>query len=73
MWAVTCNERIIPTCFMFSFAYIPFLDRYVIFGNHIDAWVFGGVDLSSGTSVMMEIARVLGEKVKNGKYCYIRQ
>ena len=42
------------------------LDRYVILGNHVDAWVFGGVDPSSGTSVMMEIARVVGDKVKAG-------
>ena len=38
----------------------------MLFGNHIDAWVFGAVDPSSGTSVMMEIARVLGETMKTG-------
>lgn len=32
----------------------------------MDAWVFGAVDASSGTTVMMEIARVLGEKYKSG-------
>ena len=42
------------------------LDRYVLLGNHIDAWVFGSVDASSGTTVMMEIARALGEKYKTG-------
>ncbi|XP_057300112.1 glutamate carboxypeptidase 2-like [Hydractinia symbiolongicarpus] len=41
-------------------------DRYILVGNHIDAWVAGGVDPSSGTAVMMEMARVLGEKVKEG-------
>lgn len=40
-------------------------DRYVLLGNHIDAWVFGAVDASSGTTVMMEIARALGEQMKN--------
>ena len=41
-------------------------DRYVIIGNHRDAWGYGAVDPSSGTAVIMEIARVLGEKMKTG-------
>ena len=44
-----------------------FADRYVMLGNHVDAWVFGAVDPSSGTSVMMEIARALGEEMKSGQ------
>ncbi|KAI4877165.1 hypothetical protein NFI96_020668 [Prochilodus magdalenae] len=40
-------------------------DRYVIYGNHRDSWVHGGVDPSSGTSVMLEITRVLGQMVKS--------
>ncbi|XP_053398140.1 N-acetylated-alpha-linked acidic dipeptidase 2-like [Mercenaria mercenaria] len=43
-------------------------DRYVLLGNHRDAWVFGGLDPSSGTAVMMEIARAMGELVKSGKW-----
>ena len=39
-------------------------DRYVIICNHRDAWGYGAVDPSSGTAIMMEVARVLGEKVK---------
>lgn len=34
-------------------------DRYVIVGNHRDAWVFGAVDPSSGTASMIELSRVL--------------
>ncbi|XP_077966171.1 glutamate carboxypeptidase 2-like [Styela clava] len=41
-------------------------DRYVILGNHRDAWAFGTLDPSSGTAVMVELARVLGEAVKTG-------
>lgn len=41
-------------------------DRYVLVGNHRDAWVFGALDPSSGTAVMMEISRVMGELVKSG-------
>uniref|UniRef100_A0A7M5XFU4 Peptidase M28 domain-containing protein n=2 Tax=Clytia hemisphaerica TaxID=252671 RepID=A0A7M5XFU4_9CNID len=41
-------------------------DRYVMLGNHVDAWVNGAVDATSGTTVMMEIARALGEKHKTG-------
>ncbi len=35
-------------------------DEWVVLGNHRDAWVFGGVDPSSGTAAMMEMTRALG-------------
>ena len=44
-----------------------FSDRYVLVGNHRDAWVFGAVDPSTGTAIMMEISRVMGNLVKSGK------
>jgi len=37
-----------------------------VLGNHRDAWVFGGVDPSSGTASMMELTRALGELKKRG-------
>ncbi|KAG7318617.1 hypothetical protein KOW79_018372 [Hemibagrus wyckioides] len=43
-------------------------DRYVIYGNHRDSWVHGAVDPSSGTAVMLEITRNLGQLVKTGKW-----
>ena len=42
--------------------------RYVIVGNHRDAWGFGAVDPSSGTAQMTEIIRILGEKVRDEKW-----
>jgi Zn-dependent M28 family amino/carboxypeptidase len=36
-------------------------------GNHRDAWVIGAIDPSSATAVMMEIARVMGQLVKQGE------
>lgn len=45
-------------------------DRYVIYGNHRDSWVHGAIDPSSGTSVMLEITRVLGRMVKQGEGIY---
>ena len=36
-------------------------------GNHRDAWVFGGIDPSSGTACMMEVAKALGQKFKQGR------
>ena len=42
-------------------------DEWIALGNHHDAWVFGGVDPSSGTSTMMETTRVLGELAKRGQ------
>jgi N-acetylated-alpha-linked acidic dipeptidase len=41
-------------------------DRYIILGNHRDSWSFGSIDPSSGTSVMMEVSRVLAS-LKNNK------
>lgn len=43
-------------------------DRYVLVGNHRDAWVFGAVDPSSGTAALLELTRVLGKLVKEGKW-----
>ncbi|XP_072887661.1 aminopeptidase NAALADL1 [Hemitrygon akajei] len=43
-------------------------DRYVLYGNHRDSWVHGAIDPSSGTAVMLEISRVLGKMVKDGKW-----
>ncbi len=41
-------------------------DEWVVLGNHRDAWVFGGVDPSSGTASMMEVTRALGQLKKQG-------
>jgi N-acetylated-alpha-linked acidic dipeptidase len=41
-------------------------DEWVLLGNHRDAWVFGGVDPSSGTASMMELTRSLGELKQRG-------
>jgi len=41
-------------------------DRWVILGNHRDAWVFGAVDPNSGTSTMLEVGRGFGELLKAG-------
>ncbi|HEX6717187.1 MAG TPA: M28 family metallopeptidase [Pyrinomonadaceae bacterium] len=41
-------------------------DRWVILGNHRDAWVFGAVDPNSGSSAMLEVGRGVGELLKQG-------
>lgn len=41
-------------------------DRYVIIGNHRDAWAMGAVDPTSGTATLLEITRILGGMKKNG-------
>jgi N-acetylated-alpha-linked acidic dipeptidase len=41
-------------------------DEWVILGNHRDAWVFGGVDPSSGTASMLELTRDLGQLLAQG-------
>src|SRR5437870_9890320 len=41
-------------------------DRWVVLGNHRDAWVFGAVDPNSGTTAMLELGRGLGQLVRSG-------
>jgi len=41
-------------------------EKWVVVGNHRDAWIYGAVDPSSGTSAMLEMARALGQAVKAG-------
>ena len=41
-------------------------DRWVILGNHRDAWVFGAVDPNSGSSAMLEVGRGFGQLLKAG-------
>lgn len=35
-------------------------DRYVLIGNHRDAWGYGAVDPSSGTAQLLEVSRIFG-------------
>lgn len=41
-------------------------EKIVVIGNHRDAWTYGAVDPNSGTAVMLEIARCLGQMMKEG-------
>jgi N-acetylated-alpha-linked acidic dipeptidase len=41
-------------------------DRWVMIGNHRDAWVYGAVDPGSGTAATLEMCRALGAAVKQG-------
>ncbi|AEO60972.1 hypothetical protein MYCTH_97974 [Thermothelomyces thermophilus ATCC 42464] len=41
-------------------------EKKVIVGNHRDSWAFGAADPHSGTAIMMEIIRVLGDVVARG-------
>ena len=38
----------------------------VILGNHRDAWIYGGVDPSSGSAALVEVARALGALAREG-------
>jgi N-acetylated-alpha-linked acidic dipeptidase len=40
--------------------------RKIIVGNHRDSWCFGAADPGSGTAIMLEVARALGELRKQG-------
>ncbi|WP_235905562.1 M28 family metallopeptidase [Tautonia marina] len=41
-------------------------DRWVMVGNHRDAWTYGAVDPGSGTAATLEACRALGEASKAG-------
>ncbi len=41
-------------------------DQWVLFGNHRDAWEYGGVDPSSGTASLLEMTRALGTQLRAG-------
>jgi len=41
-------------------------DQVVIVGNHRDAWTYGGVDPSSGTAALLELACNLGDLTRAG-------
>ena len=41
-------------------------DKWVMIGNHRDAWVYGAVDPGSGTAATLEMARAVGSAVKQG-------
>ncbi|XP_059820584.1 N-acetylated-alpha-linked acidic dipeptidase 2 isoform X1 [Hypanus sabinus] len=41
-------------------------DRYVILGGHRDAWVFGGIDPTTGAAVTHEAVRSFAKLVKEG-------
>ncbi|PHT27811.1 N-acetylated-alpha-linked acidic dipeptidase 2 [Capsicum baccatum] len=42
------------------------VSRFVILGNHRDAWTFGAVDPNSGTATLLEIAQRLEKLQKIG-------
>lgn len=41
-------------------------ESLVVLGNHRDAWSYGGVDPSSGSASMVELARALGTLARDG-------
>jgi N-acetylated-alpha-linked acidic dipeptidase len=41
-------------------------DKWVVLGNHRDAWIYGAVDPSSGTAALLETARALGTAARRG-------
>ena len=41
-------------------------EELIIVGNHRDAWIYGGVDPSSGSAALIELANALGSLSKRG-------
>ena len=41
-------------------------EKKVLLSNHYDAWIYGGVDPSSGTASMLSLARALGRLAAEG-------
>jgi hypothetical protein len=58
--SVICNEKLLLTCISEVASHeltfcICIWGRYIILGNHRDAWVFGAVDPHSGTASLLEV------------------
>lgn len=47
-------------------------DRYVIYGNHRDAWGYGAIDPNSGTASLMEVVKAYGYVVREENYRPVR-
>ncbi|XP_054154396.1 putative N-acetylated-alpha-linked acidic dipeptidase [Oppia nitens] len=41
-------------------------DRYVIIGNHRDAWFKGAIDSAAGTAAFLELSRIFGDLLVEG-------
>jgi N-acetylated-alpha-linked acidic dipeptidase len=41
-------------------------ERWVVIGNHRDAWIYGAYDPSSGTAALLEVARAFGSALEAG-------
>jgi N-acetylated-alpha-linked acidic dipeptidase len=41
-------------------------ERWVVIGNHRDAWLYGAYDPSSGTAALLEVARAFGSALEAG-------
>jgi len=41
-------------------------ERWVVIGNHRDAWLYGAYDPSSGTAALLEVARAFGAALEAG-------
>jgi len=41
-------------------------ERWVVIGNHRDAWIYGAYDPSSGTAALLEVARAFGAALEAG-------
>ena len=39
-------------------------------GNHLDAWIFGAADPSSGTAVLLGITRAFGHLKATKGFCF---
>jgi N-acetylated-alpha-linked acidic dipeptidase len=64
---VRCDDRIRPIWTVTGLirgAERP--DELVIIGNHRDAWVYGGVDPSSGSAALIELAHAFGRLARGG-------
>jgi hypothetical protein len=59
------NEQLVTNVFG-TFRGIEDGAKKIVVGSHRDSWCFGAADPGSGTAVMLEVARVLGELRSQG-------
>ena len=64
LWRKPCIAK--TRSFQFDIASFS-SDRYVIVGCHYDAWLFGGIDPNSGTTILLELIKAFTNLTEKGK------
>ena len=61
-WYIYCMVNLQYVDSVNLFYVFSWLDRYILIGNHRDAWTWGAIDPNSGTAVLLECMLIKEKK-----------